>query len=156
MSNYYSQAAFRFAIGFSGDSAETIGGSFSEVSGLDAERQVAELEEGGENRFVHRLPGSIKHGNLVLKRGQLTATSGLFAWCKQTLEGGLAQRIQPRDISISLLSPDGAKEMSWVASRAWPVKWSTGGFDSSGETVTFESLEFAFHTLTRKVHGSLP
>ena len=30
------------------------------------------------------------------------------------------------------------------------VKWSTGGFDSSGETVTFESLEFAFHTLSPK------
>ena len=91
MTSDYSPAAFSFAISFRDDGAEAIDGAFQEVSGLDNERQVHDLEEGGENRFVHAFPGSIKHSNLVLKRGQLATTSRLFAWCRQTFEGGLAQ-----------------------------------------------------------------
>ena len=67
MTSDYSPAAFSFAISFRDDGAEAIDGAFQEVSGLDNERQVHDLEEGGENRFVHAFPGSIKHSNLVLK-----------------------------------------------------------------------------------------
>ena len=33
------------------------------------------MVEGGENRFVHRLPKPVKHPNLVLKRGLATTSS---------------------------------------------------------------------------------
>ena len=87
MSNYYPPTAFSFAVRLIGPGAEAIDGAFQEVSGLGDERQVRELEEGGENRFVHKLPGSIKHSNLVLKRGQLAHKSRLFAWCHADIGG---------------------------------------------------------------------
>ena len=31
--------------------------------------EIETVVEGGENRFVHRLPKPVKHPNLVLKRG---------------------------------------------------------------------------------------
>lgn len=102
MSNHYPPTAFSFAVRLIGAGAEVIDGAFQEVSGLDGERQVRELEEEGENHFVHKLPGSIKHSNLILKRGQLVHKSRLFAWCQQTLEGSLTQKTEPRDISVSL------------------------------------------------------
>jgi phage tail-like protein len=118
MSNYYPPTAFSFAVRLIGPGAEAIDGAFQEVSGLGDERQVRELEEGGENRFVHKLPGSIKHSNLVLKRGQLAHKSRLFAWCQQTLEGSLTQKIEPQDISVSLLDSRGANALTWVAQLA--------------------------------------
>src|SRR5258708_4371699 len=42
---------------------------FSEGSGLKVEMQVTDCEEGGENNFVHRLPGRLKVSNIPLKRG---------------------------------------------------------------------------------------
>ncbi len=43
--------------------------AFQEVGGLEAEIEVETVVEGGENRFVHRLPKPVKHPNLSLKRG---------------------------------------------------------------------------------------
>lgn len=94
MSNYYPPTAFSFAVRLIGTGAEVIDGALQEVSGLDGKRQVRDLEEGGENRFVHKLPGSIKHSSLVLKRGQLVHKARLFAWCQQTLEGIETKKIE--------------------------------------------------------------
>ena len=58
--------AFRFIARIDGDAQ----GGFSEVSGLQVELDVLELQEGGENAFVHKLPGRAKHGYLTLRRGQ--------------------------------------------------------------------------------------
>ena len=155
MSSNYPPVAFNFAVGLVGDSTEVIGGMFQEVSGLDGERQVRELEEGGESRIVHKLPGSVEHSNLVLKRGQFVPASRVFAWCKQTLEGSLTQKIEPQDISVTLLDPKGASVLTWVVHRAWPVKWSVAGLDGSGDTIAIETLEFAYATLSRKVDQGL-
>jgi phage tail-like protein len=43
--------------------------AFQEGSGISAQLDVGEVEEGGENRFVHRLPKHTKYTALVLKRG---------------------------------------------------------------------------------------
>ena len=155
MTSDYSPAAFSFAISFRDDGAEAIDGAFQEVSGLDNERQVHDLEEGGENRFVHAFPGSIKHSNLVLKRGQLATTSRLFAWCRQTFEGGLAQAIQPQNISVSLLVEKATSVLTWEVRRAWPVKWSIESFSGSADRVAIETLEFAYESIVRQVHRGL-
>jgi phage tail-like protein len=155
MSNYYPPTAFSFAVRIIGTGAEVIDGAFHEVSGLDGERQVRELEKGGENRFVHKLPGSIKHSNLILKRGQLAHKSRLFAWCQQTLEGSLTQKIEPQDISISLLDQRGTRVLSLIFTGARPVKWSIERLSRSGDTIAIETLEFAYATLSRKVHREL-
>src|SRR4029079_8650692 len=42
---------------------------FTEVSGLQIETEVQEYAEGGNNGFVHRLPGRTRVGNITLKRG---------------------------------------------------------------------------------------
>ena len=54
-------------------------GGFSECSGLDLELEVEEYAEGGENRFVHKLPGRRKQSDLVLKRGLSGMIASIFA-----------------------------------------------------------------------------
>ena len=52
---------------------------FTELSGLQVETEVMEYAEGGNNDFVHRLPGRTRVGNITLKRG-ITSSNDLFKW----------------------------------------------------------------------------
>lgn len=152
---YYPPASFQFAVRVAGAGGE-VDASFAEVSGLSSERSVTELREGGENRFVHRLPGPQKSGNLVLKRGLMAAGSALYRWSKDSLEGDFAQPLQPRSLTVSLLDAKGRALMTWAVAGAWPVKWSVAAFDAAKSEVAMETLELAFTTLERKLNRTLP
>jgi hypothetical protein len=56
--NYPNAAAFHFMVrvGAPGDANET---SFNEVSGMSVEMETENYQEGGENRFIHRLPKGV-------------------------------------------------------------------------------------------------
>ena len=131
-----------------GGSAE-VDASFAEVSGLDADREILDIKEGGENRFSHRLPGPTKPTNLVLKRGVVVASSPLFDWCREVVESDLNLPIAPRDLNISLLDPEGTPLINWNVHHAWPAKWSIGALNASENSVAMETLEFAYNRLTR-------
>ena len=123
--------------------------AFMEASGFDAEREIQEVVEGGENRFVHRLPTRMKHGNLVLKRGFVGSATPLFDWCKATLESDVGQRLRPHDIKVSLLDMDGHPMVAWDFVRAWPVKMSVSNFNAKESEVAVETLEFSYAYLNR-------
>ena len=154
-SNYYPPAAFFFEVRFTG-AAGNIDTQFSEVSGLDAERSVTELFEGGENRFVHRLPGPAKPGRLILKRGLMAAHSAVFQWCKDSLESDLTAPLQTKSVVVSLMNQKSQSMMSWSIADAWPIKWSVAAFDAQKTGVAVETLELAHSTLERKQNTMLP
>ena len=54
-------------------------GYFHECSGLSIEVEVYEYAEGGNNEFVHQLPGRLHYPKLTLKRG-LTTEDNLLKW----------------------------------------------------------------------------
>ena len=124
--------------------------AFSEVSGLEAEIELETVVEGGENRFVHRLPRPVKHQNLVLKRGLASDQGTLAKWCKSVLENDFSQPIEPKGVSVSLCDADGDPVRSWSIANAYPVKWSVAGFDAMKNELAVETVEFAFSTLKRK------
>ena len=64
-------------------------GEFLEVSGLKLEVEVTTVEEGGENGFVHKLPGRMTWPNLVFKRG-MTSSDALFEWVSKSSGDGFA------------------------------------------------------------------
>src|SRR4051794_39688899 len=84
-----------------------VDGSFQEVSGISVSIETEDLREGGENRFVYKIPkGYISYTPLVLKRGLVSATSALGEWCKETFENGFENSILTKDILVSLLNED--------------------------------------------------
>lgn len=123
--------------------------SFSEVSGLDAERPVLDIKEGGENRFTHRVPERAKYANLMLKRGVLLSGSGLSLWCKDALESDLAMSIVPKDLNVMLLDQDGTVLLTWSFSNAWPVKWSVSALSAEKNEIAVETLELAYSYFTK-------
>ena len=64
---------------------------FTEVSGLQIETEITEYEEGGNNDFVHRLPGRTKIGNITLKRG-MTSSNELLQWFLKIARGSIDRR----------------------------------------------------------------
>ena len=81
---------------------------FTEVSGLAMEMAVEDVEEGGLNSFVHRLPGRVKTSNLTLKRG-LTNSDDFLKWTREVSRG----KIEKKNISVVLYNLNGTESMRW-------------------------------------------
>jgi len=112
-------------------------GYFSECTGLAVEYEVMEYQEGGENRFTHKLRGRIKYPNLVLKRG-ITYEQNLLKWFFQTTEWN-----KRGGITLSLLGADGKAVRTWGFSNAVPVKWQGPNLNASSNNAAVETLEVA-------------
>ncbi|MDY0961159.1 phage tail protein [Massilia sp. CFBP9026] len=118
--------------------------SFQEVSGIGGEMQVEEVPEGGETRFVHRLPTGVKYKPLVLKRGVASAGSALAQWCRMTLEGGLGSQIRTAPVSVYLLDEQGDPLRAWLFSDAYPTQWEMGNFDAMTSAVAIETITLSY------------
>ncbi len=139
----YPPVAFHFSVAFGGGGAEG-DSSFSEVSGIGNEIELEEVIEGGENRFAHKLPKRIKHGNLELKRGIANKGSQLMQWCKRTLETEFAQPLQLKVVTVRLHGAEGEVLRAWQFNDAYPVKWSVDGFGSTKNEVAIEQIALTY------------
>lgn len=144
--------SFTVTVAGSGTALQLLSGadaSFQEVSGVEAKIEVETVNEGGENRYAHQLPGVTRSPNLVLKRGYVTAPSFLSEWAAQTVGSTLNQPILTQTLVVMLLGPERFPLVAWSFDRAWPVRWVTGPFDSLKNQYLTEILEFSYATVTR-------
>ena len=113
-------------------------GVFTEVSGLQVEMDVFDYQEGGNNGFVHRLPGFTKTSNLTLKRG-MTNSNDFFKWCAEIASGKFTRH----NISVVMYDAAGKKLMQWDFTNAYPVKWVGPQFRAADAAAAIETLELA-------------
>jgi phage tail-like protein len=131
----YPYGSYRFRVIISGLSV----GEFSECSGLEMTVKTDEVREGGENRYVHRLPGRIEYGNLTLRRGY-AVTNEFFSWFQTSFTPVMTAR---KTVTIALVNQDGATVMEWTFLNAYPVKWTGPSFKAGDNAIAVESLELA-------------
>ena len=127
-------------------------GTFQECSGLSVDVDVEEVQEGGENGFVHKLPGRMTWPNIVLKRG-VVKTDNLFTWLGESSGTGFAgkgNKLTRRTASVSLMTPDDVRFRQWDFVDAFAVKWSGPTFDAATQDYATEELEIAHHGFTAK------
>ena len=129
-------AGFRFLVEI--DSLVVAG--FSEVSGLEMEMSPEEYQEGGVNRFTHKLPGRFSHPNLVLRRG-LTDSLELWEWIQGTVQGVESGAIERRNVRVVVLDSTGEEARRWEFLRAYPVKYSGPELSAGDGSVAVEALE---------------
>ena len=115
---------------------------FTEVSGLQLEMEVMEYQEGGNNDFVHRLPGRTKSSNLTLKRG-MTSSNEFFNWYAELAQG----KITPKNVSVVMYDVKGAELARWNLIKAYPVKWIGPQFNAHDAAAAVETLELAHERL---------
>jgi phage tail-like protein len=111
---------------------------FTEMSALQFETAVTEVEEGGSNGFVHRLPGRTKVANITLKRG-LTASRALYEWYAEIVQG----RFSTRNVTVVVYDAGGDELARWVFLAAFPVKWTGPQLTADGRAAAVETLELA-------------
>lgn len=122
-------------------------GTFTEVSGLELDVGVEELEEGGQNQFVHKLPGRITWPNLVLKRG-MTKGDELFAWVQKSSGDGFAgqgSKVERKSAAVTLVDDKGDRLRAWELDGAFPVRWRGPTFAATSTELAAEELEIAHH-----------
>src|SRR5512134_2509855 len=100
MALYTPPVGFHFRVEFDLAGAGDADIRFREVSGLTMELEEETLNEGGENRFSHKLPVRGRYPDLVLKRGLLTNT-GVRAWIQDAVQNLI---IAPTTIWVTLLN----------------------------------------------------
>jgi phage tail-like protein len=115
---------------------------FTEMSGLQVETVVTEYEEGGNNGFVHRLPGRTKVGNVTLKRG-IVASNEFFNWYAEILNG----KLKFRHVDVLVFDAEGKELAKWSFANAYPVKWIGPQLAADGKNAAIETLELAHEGL---------
>ncbi|TDX01282.1 phage tail protein [Dinghuibacter silviterrae] len=121
-------------------------GSFQEVSGLNIKLGKEDIKEGGENRFVHRLPSRPQYENLVLKRGMVTG-SGLLDWIKAAAE---EFTFTPKNVMVILMdNMSGSQLVSWQFNNAYPVSYQVSPFKSQEGAIVVETVELCYDYFQR-------
>lgn len=122
-------------------------GRFMEVSGLEVTIETEDIQEGGQNSFVHKLPGRMTWPNIVLKRG-VTQNDSLLTWLNKSSGERFAangNKLERSTAAITLLGPGGERLRSWEFDGAFPVKWTGPNFAVSSNDMAIEELELTHH-----------
>jgi phage tail-like protein len=112
-------------------------GTFKTCTGLMMQFEVFEWPEGGNNEFVHHLPGRVTYPLLTLEAG-LTEDDAIQKWFWQT-----RTKAELKEITIELQSQDGKSRRAWTFADAWPVRWSGPVIAAASTNMGEEFLEIA-------------
>lgn len=144
MTDFYPPVGFHFRVEIDVPGASDNDIYFREVSGLNIELEEESVVEGGENRFVQKLPVRAKYPDLVLKRG-LLANSAVGSWCRKAIQN---LDIKPATVWVSLLNDQHEPLQTYCFVNAWPKKWQVSDLNSESSELMVESLELAYQYFT--------
>ncbi len=113
-------------------------GSWMKLDGLGVSFETEEYKEGGQNNFVHKLPGRATYTDLTLTRPVNGETVGLATWFEsyKALVRRCTGRIEAQDSA-------GNTVMVWNFTGIFPVSWTVAAFDAAGNNVLTETLKLA-------------
>jgi len=120
-------------------------GGFREASGLDTTQDPIEYREGSDPITARKLPGLVKHSNIVLKWGH-SDDHELFDWRNDVASG----KLQRKNGSIIQLDDEGKEIGRWNFMNGWPSKWVGPSYNATGNEVAIETLEIAVEGLEKK------
>ena len=116
---------------------------FLECSGLKNSTEIFELQEGGMNDRVHKLPGQSRWDNIVLRYG-VTNDVSLMEWRGEILSDDFGSSCR-RKGSIVVKNNQMEVVRRYNFLEAWPVSWEGPNLASSGAELAIESVELAHH-----------
>jgi phage tail-like protein len=114
---------------------------FLECSGLKSTTTIFELEEGGMNHRVHKLPGQSRWENITLRYG-VTGDSSMLEWRGQILQDKFKADSR-RNGAIVVKNNNMQVVRRYNFKSAWPVSWEGPSFNSQSNELAIESIELA-------------
>ena len=113
-------------------------GNWQKCEGLSLEYDIYEYKEGGENGFVHHLPGRVKFQNIRLTRPVDRDSNRVGAWLQS-----MQIRMVPGTAEIAVLDASGESVAEWYLAGVYPVKWSGPSLDVNTSNWASETLELS-------------
>ena len=113
-------------------------GSFTRCEGLQAEYDVVEWKEGGQNAYVHRIPGRLKYQLVKLTRPLDASSAAVAAWFSS-----LQATVQRQTGQITAYGPTHEAVVTWNLTGVYPVRWSGPTLATDGSTIATETLELS-------------
>ena len=139
MPQQYPLPVFHFTVQWGGTRV-----GFSEVTGLTQENQAIEYRDGSFPEYSSiKMPGLRKFSNVTCKRGIVSADNEFFAW----LSTIRLNKVERRDVIVSLLNENHEPVMVWKLHNAFPVKIEGPQLKATGNEVAIESIELAHEGL---------
>jgi phage tail-like protein len=117
-------------------------GSFSSIDGLAAEYEVKTYEEGGQNSFVHQLPGRLKYTNIKLTRPVDKSSKELAAWFSRLRRG---QGTKRQTATVVAFNDNREVVAECNLAGDYPDPYTGPSFSTDSAKVATETLELA-HT----------
>lgn len=116
---------------------------FREAELPDVEIEPIAYREGADRvSSVRLLPGRVRHGRLVLRRG-IAGDLTLWQWIRALTQGALDRR----DVAVVLLDEARNPVLTWRLRRAWPAKLEGPRLDAQANEVAIETLELVHEGL---------
>ncbi|MBO0899194.1 phage tail protein [Cellulomonas sp. zg-ZUI222] len=122
-------------------------GTFREVQGLRLDVDVVEHVEGGQNGYVHQLPGVMRWPHLVFTRG-MVQSDALFGWVQRSSGQGFAgngDTLTRATGAVTVLDDRGNRMRSWELDGVFAVSWTGPALSADSDAPLTESLEVAHH-----------
>ena len=113
-------------------------GNWQKCDGLSVEYDIVEYKEGGENAYVHRLPGRVNYPNVKLTRPIDSESAKVTAWV-----ASLQLRMVPSTCEIAVLDPSGISVAEWTLVEVYPIRWTGPQLDVNSSTWATETLELS-------------
>lgn len=113
-------------------------GNWQKCDGLSIEYDVFEYKEGGENGFIHRLPGRAKFESIKLTRPIDEHTARVSLWVQS-----VQIMLLPGTGQISVMDATGSSVADWYLIGVYPVRWSGPTLDIDGNQQATETLELS-------------
>lgn len=149
MATSYPPVGFHFKISFANQQLSDGNISFihaQEVKGLSATIETGDtIKEGGENTFVHKLPGRVTYSPITIVRGMVSG-SAFVEWAKKAVE---RYQFEPVDLLITLLDEQHQPLEYWYVVNAYPAKVSTSDFNAQDNKIVIETLELNYQFFQR-------
>ena len=120
-------------------------GVFREVRGLEVTVGLEQVREGGQNGFVHQLPGRMTWPHLVFRRG-ITQSDALFDWLAKSSGEGFAasgSKLTRSTGAVTAIGSNGSRLRSWDFIDVFPIRWKGPEFAVDSGVPLEEELEIA-------------
>ena len=115
-------------------------GTFVTCQGLSLEVQIETREEGGNNAFVHQLPGRITYTNVTFTRSINEKSAAVAQWFASQ-----AEQVKRTQAEICAVTMDGSVIARWGLTGVVPVKWQGPSLTAGDAQLATETLEIAHH-----------
>ncbi|HET9847370.1 MAG TPA: phage tail protein [Candidatus Dormibacteraeota bacterium] len=111
-------------------------GAWAKCDGLSVEYEVKEYPEGGENGYVHKIPGRAKYQNIKLTRAVNKDSAKVSAWLTS-----IQAVVKRQTAEIAAVDAKGQTIATWSLQGVYPAKWTGPSFDAGSSQIATETLE---------------